>query len=40
MMILFRWHNVLIYGRRQSLAEQLIGTAALAGVVLLWCASV
>ena len=36
-MKLFRWRNVLIYGKQTSLLEQLIGTMALAGVVLLWC---
>lgn len=33
----YKWHNILIYGSRQSLLEQIIGTAAIAGFILLWC---
>ena len=33
----FHWHNILIYGSDPSLLEQVIGTMAIAGFILLWC---
>lgn len=36
-MVRYLYKNILIYGSDPSLFEQIIGTAAIAGFILLWC---